>query len=317
MYTMIFDIQIGDYRVGMIDSVEVHKSVELLADTCKIVLPAAEYNRALDVESQLKRGDVAVVKFGYEETGLVEEFRGYLQTISTDDGDITLTLEDELYQLRKAIPDATLQKVSLENLLNKVVKDAGSDLKVESTFSWTYEKFVISKATAYDVIKKVQDECKADIYIKDNTLHVHAVGEQTGVERFYNFSKNVEECSLTYHKADDKRYQVVVKATMPDGTIKEMEVGNTGGDRIEIKCASADEKSMKLRAEMELKRRCFDGYEGSITTWLIPECVPGDMATLHDEDYDVKDGSYFVTAVTTKFASGGGSREIELGFRLS
>ena len=314
---MIFDIQIGDYRVGMIDSVEVHKSVELLADTCKIILPAAEYNRALDVESQLKRGDVAVVKFGYEETGLVEEFRGYLQTISTDDGDITLTLEDELYQLRKAIPDATLQKVSLEDLLNKVVKDAGSDLKVESTFSWTYDKFVISKATAYDVIKKVQDECKADIYIKDNTLHVHAVGEQTGVERFYNFQKNVEECSLTYHKADDKRYQVVVKATMPDGTIKEMEVGNTGGDRIEIKCASADEQSMKLRAEMELKRRCFDGYEGSITTWLIPECVPGDMATLHDEDYDVKDGSYFVTAVTTKFASGGGSREIELGFRLS
>ena len=59
---MIFDIQVGDYKLGMLDKVEIHKSVELLADTATITLPSAQYNIALDVESKLKRGDkVAIV----------------------------------------------------------------------------------------------------------------------------------------------------------------------------------------------------------------------------------------------------------------
>jgi hypothetical protein len=57
MYTMVFDIQIGDYKLGMLDKVEIHKSQELLADTATITLPSAQYNVALDVESKIKRGD--------------------------------------------------------------------------------------------------------------------------------------------------------------------------------------------------------------------------------------------------------------------
>ena len=42
MYTMQYDIQIGDYRLGMLDKVEIHKSVEQLADTAVITLPASQ-----------------------------------------------------------------------------------------------------------------------------------------------------------------------------------------------------------------------------------------------------------------------------------
>ena len=47
MYTMTYDITVGNYRLGMLDKVEIHKSVELLADTATITLPGAEYNAAL------------------------------------------------------------------------------------------------------------------------------------------------------------------------------------------------------------------------------------------------------------------------------
>ena len=184
-------------------------------------------------------------------------------------------------------------------------------------YSWTYNKFVINNATGYDVLKKVQEECGADIYLQDDTLHIHPPGEKVGVECFYDFSMNVEEDNLTYHRAEDKKIQVVVKALMPDGTVKEIETGSTGGDKIEIKCATNDEASMKARGELEVKRRSFDGYEGSITGWLIPVCRPGDSVTLHDADYPYKDGCYFVTAVTTEFGKSGGKRKINLGFRLS
>lgn len=317
MFTLGYDIRLGDFRLGMLDKVEIHRSVELLADTATIVLPGAEYNKALEVESLIKRGDPVSVTIGYEETGLHEEFRGWIQRISTDDGSITIECEDDLYKFRKSIPNEELKQVTLETLLKKVISGIGESFKLDCTYSWTYEKFVISNATGYDVLKKVQEECGADIYLADDTLHVHAPAEAVGDDVYYDFALNVEECDLTYRTAEDRKVQVVVKATMPDGTVKEIETGSTGGDKVEIRCATSDEASMRQRGLTEVKRLSFDGYEGNITTWLIPYCKPGDTAELRDEDYPEKDGRYFVQAVTTEFSRDGGKRTVELGFRLS
>ncbi len=317
MYTMIYDIQVGDYTLGMLDKVELHKSVELLADTATITLPAAQYNVALDVESKLKRGDKVVIKFGYQETGVATEFCGYLQRISTDGGNIKLICEDDLFLFRKPIANKTLKKITITSLLKKIISDCGLSFSVDCTYSWTYAKFVINNATGYDVLKKVQEECGADIYIADGKLHIHPPGQMIGKERFYDFAKNVEKEDLTYRRAEDKKVQVIVKALMPDGKVKEIETGSTGGEKIEVKSATHDEASMKARGELEVKRRSFDGYDGSITGWLIPECIPGDSVTLHDGDYPYKDGTYFVNSITTEFGQNGGSRKIDLGYRLS
>ncbi len=314
---MAYDITVGDYRLGMLDNVEIHKSVELLADTATITLPGAEYNAALQIEDKLKRGDKVCIKFGYEEVGLETEFEGWLQRVATDGGDIKLFCEDDLFLFRKDIPNQVLQNVSLEDLLTQVVQGCGMNCKVDCSYSWTYGKFVINNATGYNVLKKVQEECGADIYMQGEVLHIHPPGEKVGEERFYDFSLNVEEESLTYHQAKDKRLLVVVKALMPDGTVKEVETGTTGGDKIEIKCATSDEASMKARGELEVMRRSFDGYEGSITGWLVPMCRPGDSAVLRDRDYEYKDGTYFVSAVTTEFGRDGGKRKVRLGYRLN
>lgn len=316
MYTMQYDIQIGEYRLGMLDKVEIHKSVEQLADTAVITLPASQYNQALQVEDKLKRGDGVIIKFGYEETGMELEFEGWLQRISTDGGNIKLHCEDDLFLFRKELPNEVLKNVTLEALLKKVINGCGIGLTLDCTYSWTYQKFVINNATGFDVLKKVQEECGADIYV-DDKLHVHPPGEKIGEERFYDLALNVEKEDLTYRRAEDNKVKVVVKALMPDGTVKEVETGSTGGEKIEVKCATSDEASMKARGELEVKRRTFDGYEGSITGWLIPMCKPADSVTIKDKDYPYKEGTYFVTSVTTEFGKEGGSRKIDLGFRLS
>lgn len=327
MYTMAFDIQVGEYKLGMLDKVEIHKSQELLADTATITLPSAQYNVALDVESKIKRGDAVVIKLGYEEIGIRTEFDGWLQRISTDGGNITLYCEDDLYKMRKSIPNKVFKQVTLKQLLEYVVDHCGFALLIDCTYTWSYSKFVINNATGYDVLKKVQDECGADIYIKDDKLCVKAPGEvvkkrlnngkEEPVTVYYDFAKNIEKEDLTYRDAQDKKFEIVVKANKPDGTVKEIKVGTTGGDKVEIKCATSDDASMKARADAELKRRAYSGYEGSITTWLEPECEPGYQASLHDDDYPYKDGVYYVNSVTTTFEKGGGSRKVELSFRLS
>ena len=317
MYTLDFEVKIGEFYLGMVDSITIHKSVELLADTCEIVLPAARLNKALEVEEQIKRGDEVSVSIGYKEVGIKEEFKGYLQRISTDGGSIKLFCEDDLFQFRKDLPNEELKKISLADLLSKVVKGIGKNYKIDCSYTWVYDKFVIRDATGYDVLKKVQEECGADIYLKDGVLHIHPPGEVVGKERFYDFAVNIEEAELSFKRAEDKKVKVVVKAIMPDGKVKEIEVGSTGGEKVEVKCHASDTASMKARGEAEVKRRTFDGYDGSITTWLIPECNPGDTASIHDGDYTYKDGTYFVRSVTTEFSEGGGKRKVELGYRLS
>lgn len=314
---MQYDIQVGNYKLGMLDKVEIHKSVEQLADTAIITLPASQYNKALEVEDKLKRGDAVTIIFGYKESGMEKEFAGWLQRISTDGGNIKLHCEDDLFRFRKEIPNEVMKKVTLQTLLQKVISGCGLDLKVNCSYSWTYDKFVINNATGFDVLKKVQEECGADIYVSDGELHVHPPGEKMYNECFYDLAINVEEEGLTYRRAEDKKVKVVVKALLPDGTVKEVETGSTGGEKIEVKCATSDEASMKARGELEVKRRTFDGYEGSITGWLIPMCRPADSVTIKDKDYPYKDGTYFVTSVTTEFSKDGGKRKIDLGFRLS
>ena len=146
----------------------------------------------------------------------------------------------------------------------------------------------------------MQEESGADIYIQGDVLHVHAPGQIVGKDIFYDFAQNVQSCDLNYRRSEDRKVKVVVKAVLPDGKVKERHYGPTGGDKVEIKCATSDDESMKLRGEAEIKKFSFDGYDGTITTWMVPYIAPGDAAVLHDADYDYKDGRYFVRAVKTE-----------------
>ena len=317
MFTLGYDITVGDYRLGMVGKVEIHKSVELLADTALITLPGAEYNKALDVESRIHRGDRVVIILGYTEIGMQEEFRGWVQRISTDNGEITLECEDDLFKFRVAVPDEEMKDVPLDTLLRKVISGIGGGYTVDCSYEWKYDRFVINSATGFDVLKKVQEDSGADIYLEDGVLHIHAPGEKVGKDVIYDFSQNVQSCNLEYRRADERKVRVVVKAIMPDGTVKEMEVGTTGGDKVEIRCAATDDASMRARGESEVRRLTFDGYDGSITTWLVPGVLPGDSAELYDRDYEYKNGRYYVRSVTTEFGADGATRTVELGFRLS
>lgn len=317
MLEMIHDIKVGNYKIGMLEKATIHSSVELLADTATIVLPGAEYNKALSVEDKIHRGDKVDVQFGYKEYGIAEEFKGWVQAIRTDDGSITLECEDDLFLFRKDLPNAFYKKITLLQLLQKIVSGCGLSYAINCSYSWLYTKFTVHAATGYDVLKKVQEECGADIYIKNNTLQVHAPAEKIGKNRYYDFAKNIEKSDLKYRTSADRKVRVVVKAIMPDGTVRKVETGTTGGDKKEITCATSDLESMKRRGEIEAKRLSYDGYEGSFDTWLVPMASAGDSAIMHDSDYPEKDGKYYINAVTTEFGSNGGVRKVELGIKLS
>ena len=93
---MSWNIRIGGFRLRMVEKVSIKRSVELLSDTATITLPGTVFNKAINIEDKIKVGDDVEIKLGYNDN-LKEEFKGYLKTIKTDGGSLTLELEDDIY----------------------------------------------------------------------------------------------------------------------------------------------------------------------------------------------------------------------------
>jgi hypothetical protein len=314
---MEYKIKVGNYTLRLLDNVTVTKSVENLADTATIVLPGTYINKALRIEDKIKEGDAVEIRLGYD-GNLNLEFQGYLNSISTDNSAIKLECVDALYLFKKPVADKEYANITLKALLNEVMRQAGGGLKLSCDYEFTWEKFVFFKATAFDVLKKVQDETKANIYFKGDTLHIHPQYSEIFNEKVvvYDFARNIEKSDLKYVLLKDKKISIEVTATMPDGKTKKITYGNTGGEKRTIALGTADDASMKRRAEQEYNVFAYDGYEGHFTGWLLPYVEPAFKIRLRDAEYPAKDGDYYVVGAETKFSSAGGVRVITIGKKI-
>lgn len=321
MLNMDYEILIGGRRLGLLDSVTVRRSVESLCDTAVIVVPATYLNRALNFEQYLHEGETASIDLGYNGK-LRTEFEGYIKSIRTDDNSITIECEDSLYLWRTELKDEQLQSVSLTALLQKVAMQVsaaqGTAYTVLCDYQFTYKNFVISHATALDVLKKVQEETKANIYFNGGTLHIHPPYSQlSGNTVRYDFSVNVQSSELKYVTAKDKKIKVTIETTLPSGDVIKAETGMSGGQSITRRVSASAINDLKTIADAEFNMLCYDGYEGSLTGWLIPYCEPTDLVTLLDADYPAKTGTYYVIATEVSFSSDGGKRKVTLGKRMA
>ncbi len=313
---MVYDIQIGNYRLRLLELVEIHKSVDLLTDTAKITIPGVYHNRPLNIDDKVKEGDEVTIKLGYNGQ-LVTEFEGFLRRIDTDDSRLTFHCEDGIYLTRKSVSDKQFNKVSVKEIVQYCLSEIGME-KLNCTYNITYEKFVIKDANAFDVLKKIQEDTGANIYMNGDELNVHPAYVEKGGDVHYDFAKNIEKSDLKYRNSDERKFEVTVEGVGLDGKKKRVTIGTTGGQKRKIHVSSPmSDSELKKRGQEEMKYLFFTGYEGSITSWLIPVVEPTYSAHIHDEEYEFKTGSYYVVSVTTTFSENGGVRKIELGRKLS
>lgn len=317
MLRMDFDIRIGNYRLKMVDEVKAKHSVEQLSDTATIALPAMVEGTALQVEKSLNVGDAVTIRLGYDGK-LQTEFEGYLKAIQTDNGRLVIECEDALYLFDKKVDDVELTGISMKALLEKVVRQIDASFTVQTEFEFTWDKFVFYHATARDILKKVQDETKANIWFDGQTLHVQPQYAQASEKTvLFDFARNIESSNLKYRKKEDKKVEVTVKVTNSKGEECKHTIGASGGKSIQKVVCGVNPMQLKTLAENEYNLWCYDGYEGSFTGWIVPYVQPGDAVRLHDSDYPAKEGLYYVTGTEISFSKDGGKRSVSLGRRLA
>ncbi len=307
------------YNLGMLLECEIEKNVENLADVAVITLPETVLNQALKVKDKIGRGSEVTIKTGYN-GDLKTEFIGFVRDITTD-GSLKIQCEDALFLFRRGIKDKMLKPTSVKKIAEYVCSEIGEGYKVVVEGDLAYEKFVIHEATGYDVLMKLQEETKYNIYFntEKKELHIHPpfIEKKDNGYVIYCMQKNIEKSSLEYKKAIDRKFELTIEKTKKDGTVVTEKIGQSGGETKTLKVGSLDAKSVKMRAEAEFKEFASDRYEGSFDTWLIPYCEPTYSAKIVDFDYPEQSAIYYVKATKVNISSSGGVRTITPGIKLA
>lgn len=306
------------YRLETIAAIDIDESVDNLADTATITLPEAVMNQVLNIGDRIGRGSDVIIQLGYDGV-LKTEFVGFVQNIVTNDGALKIICEDALFLFRVGVKDAELKPTTMAKIAQSLLDQINPSYKLICDFDIAYEKFVIHQATAYDVLKKLADETKANIYFNTDKkeLHIHAPYLEKGGEVIYSMQVNVEKSTLEYRKAVDRKVEVVVESTDIKGKVQSYTTGTTGGEKITLKVGAINPADLPKIANAELLRRSADMYEGAIDAWLIPFIKPTYSAKVKDEDYPEKDGTYYVVGVVTSVSEAGCKRTVKLGVKLS
>lgn len=316
MFRLSWDIKIGDYRVKTLKGLKITTSVLNLADTATIEFPGQYLRNWVKVEDKIHVGDAVCIRLGYDDR-LETEFTGYLKRISRDNNSLVLECEDALFLLDKSVEDREYKTVPIRELLTDILHQVDAEFDVDCDFDFTYDKMVVFKSTALDVLKKVHEDTKANIWFEGKTLHVHPVyQERTGEEPvIYDTEINVQSNELKWKDERDRKVMVEVNYTSPNGKLLKENYGVGGGDKITKYVGVSDESSLAKSAENEYKLWNYSGYEGSFTGWLVPVVKAGGSVRLRDKERP--EGVYYVTGVEIEFGQSGAKRKVTLGRRLS
>lgn len=305
------------YSLAIID-INISSSTLNLVDTAIITLPESYLNIPLKYRSRIKVGDNIEIQLGYDEI-YKTEFVGYIEKIAHEKNSVKVYCIDALFLFKKSVKDIQFKAVSLLKIGQYLVEQIDPSFTVKCDYGISYEKFVIHQATGYDVLMKLQEETKANIYFntEKKELHIHPAFVEKAGKVTYSMQKNIQSADLSYKYALDNKIQVIVESTNVNGTVTRITKGNTSKNTVNVKVGAMLKSDLEKVADNVYKSRNLDQYEGTIVTWLIPFVQSSYSAKIIDDDYPEQTSVHYVDRVDTSYSKDGGKRTISLGVRLN
>jgi hypothetical protein len=323
MFVLNGKVIIGDYEFKTIHELEYTKSVDELVDTATIKLPTKFKIRGKDnvlkfTQDAIKIGDKVAITLGYENEYEATEFVGYVRRIRPTIP-VEIDVEDAMWLLRrKTINKAWNTGTTLKEVLQEVVKDTG--LKLANNIpAVPLDNYIIKNANGTQVLQNLKKNLPFAIFLNDaNELYcglrqLTNIGQSAGYDLNYNVIQN----NLEFKTKDERQILVRYTYTDAEGTKKEFEFGDTTGEIRTFRTSIiSDLKVLEQMAKDQIALLKFDGFEGSITSFLIPFATRGMRANIFDEEHKNVEGGYFINKVKVTFGTAGARRIVTIGTKL-
>ena len=338
MFVLNSEITIGNFSFRGVHGVRITRSLHSVEDTAVIKIPAIasmikdgrNYGERLVTGNQFKEGDPVVILLGYNGE-MKEEFRGFVKRRNLN---MPLEVECEGYSwlLRRNKVSCSEESLTLKGYLLKAVAGlgAGYHIAVHCTLDCMLNN-VQENGNGLDVlnhIAKYTDGAVSCFFIEPSVLWCGLIytpyGHGNDVLKVgkvqYRLGYNTPKANTLKErvKTDDpvavKYSKKLASGTKLAGISDVFKKYTRTHSRLlnQIKSAA----TLKLLANEKACRINYDGYEGSITTFLQPFAQPGYRAYIADARYPERDGDYLVESVATTYGINGAKRAVEIGVRI-
>lgn len=296
-----------------VNHVKTESSWQTLEDRATVLLGDLKGQLA----SIIKGGFAIKIQLGYKGVYEGTEFEGYIKRVKPA-VPMELECEDSLYLLRKKNLSKAWKATNLKELISFII--AGTDIELSGSIPEVkFEKFRLDNVNGAEALQKLKEEYGLVAYFRGKKLFAGLAYSEKPGEVTYNFHKNIpyDGMHLTYRTEDEIKIKVVAKSILKDNTRIEIEAGDKDGEqRTIIRYNIKDKAQLKQMAEDELKKLKFEGYEGSLTTFLVPPAVHLMTANIEDPEYPERSGKYVIDKVTTTYGTEGARRIIEPGLKI-
>jgi hypothetical protein len=285
------------------------------ADTCTLELPrGVQLRSGTSLRDAIRQGDSVSVKLGYNDR-LRTEFQGYVTTPpKAQAAGYVIACEDAMFALRQSTVSVSYADAHLPTLVSEIAPDTPAEV-LDARFG-PYRKTNASPAA---ILADLAEQYQFRSYFRGGTLYVGFRYPDNPPEVRYDFSRNIQAHSLTFKRAEDMQLQIKATSVQKDGSRISVTVpeGDTEGYSTQEKLyMHLTESELRKRAEAELAKQRYDGYEGEFTAWGRPYIEHGWTVRLRNPKYPEYDGKYSVDKVATTFGTDGFARTITLGPRV-
>jgi len=320
MYVLTADIKVGPYKAIKPAEMQWQHSVDSYANTASFTIPAlcrlvrqGESYSNVNTAAQLAEGMPVQLYAGYNgQNRLV--FDGYVSRIKYN---VPLQVECEGYSylLRKKIVNLGYASTTVKQLLNDLI--AGTPIKLHpKTADVSLPALRFSRVAGTEVLE----------YLKKNMLTVTFYGDTlyAGIEQLPVTSENryrlnwntVGDDGLSFGPYQGTVVNIKLEKKKADGSRKRAAGPLKPGEKLKRVTADYTEAELKKLQDEQTQKEQLKGFEGSLTTFLIPTAEPGMTANITDGRYAERSGKYFIEEVSGSLGRSGGRQTLKLGRRL-
>lgn len=321
MFILESKVEIGSYIFNQVNEIEITKSVEELSDTAVIKLPTRfkvrQNGEQKFTEDAIKVGDKVTITLGYEGKYSGVEFTGFVKKISPKIP-LEIHCEDALWVLRRKNITRSWEKTTMKEILTEVVKGTPVQL-ADNIPSVNLDKWIIKNANGAQVLESLKKDLLMTAFINDEGKLYCGLQQLTNVGQtvVYDLNYNLVENNLEFKSKEERKIKIKYTYIDKENKRKSIEVGDPDGEQREYNTSViSDLSKLEEMANAEIEKLKYDGFEGDVTSFLIPYATRGMKAKLLDNEHPNREGNYFIKKVVTTFGTGGARRKITIGNKL-
>lgn len=306
------NITLGKFNFDFVHRMTITSTWTEMTDTCVIQIPSKLKLDSNKLNTELKKGDAALVKIGYV-PNLNTVFSGFVSRVKPT-VPIEIEVQDLMWKLKQLQVNESVQKgEKLSSFLSRALPGIEIDC-----FDFTMSALVAHRITAAQLLNAIKEQYGFAVFIRNNKVVVGKQYDRQNAKRHIIELKNnnIDSGSLEYVSKDDLTFKVTAISNLESGKKIEVSVGDEGGEERTMNFYDLDKDQLKVIAEKEFEKLKYDGWRGDITIFGEPFVEHGDIVELRDPEGSDKQGLYFVDTVVTDYGIEGNHQTLTLGMKF-